>query len=57
VESEFLPNEQISLVLHADNQVNELFINRLLKEIPKTFTVYKAVKKSGQLGVLKLNVD
>lgn len=56
-ESELSPNDQISLVLHADRQVNELFIQRLLEEVPKTIIVYKAVSRVGHLSVIKLNRD
>jgi len=56
-ESELLPNDKISLVLHADRQVNELFIQRLIKEVPVTILVYKAVNRDGHLSVIKLSRD
>jgi len=56
-ESAFLPDDQISLVLHADRQVNELFIQRLIKEVPVTILIYKAVNREGHLSVIKLSRD
>jgi hypothetical protein len=46
-----------ALVLHADNSVDELFIKRILEKVPPTITIYKAVKKDGQLGVSKIDQD
>jgi hypothetical protein len=56
-ESELVPNDKISLVLHADSQVNEIFIHRLIKMVPKTIAVYKAVQSEGQLRVIKLSME
>lgn len=51
----FSISESPRLVIHADKKVNEEFISQLVEMIPPTVTVYKAVNKSGQLGVLKIS--
>lgn len=56
-ESELLKDDHISLVLHADRQVNDLFIRKLVKDVPETISVYKAVTRGGELSVIKLNRD
>jgi hypothetical protein len=56
-QSELLPNDKLNLVLHADRLVNDLFIQRLIKLVPGTIPVYKAVTQKGQLRVIELNRD
>jgi hypothetical protein len=56
-QSELLPSDKLNLVLHVDRLVNDLFIQRLIKQVPGTIPVYKAVTQMGQLRVIKLNRD
>ena len=56
-QSDLLPNDKLNLVLHADSLVDDLFIQRLIKQVPGTIPVYKAVTQKGHLKVMKLNED
>jgi hypothetical protein len=56
-QSDLLPNDKLNLVLHADRHVDDLFIQRLIKQVPGTIPVYKAATQKGQLRVIELNRD
>jgi len=56
-QSELLPTDKLNLVLHADRLVNDQFIKRLIKQVPGTISIYKAVTQDGHLRVIKLNGD
>lgn len=49
--------EGIKLVLHADSSVSDSFIRRILEKTPQTFTIYRAVKSNGQLGISRIDRD
>lgn len=55
IKEEFNKDIKPSIILHADNSVNQLFLDRVIENIPTTFDVYRTVtNNNNSLRLIKL---